>query len=205
MQDPQCHHGDHPRRCGENFSILYLPYAVPGSPPQVRGKHRHSLPRKAEHKDHPRRCGENLIIPPFPILSTGSPPQVRGKQPPSAKSIDKHRITPAGAGKTVFRFCDRLVFQDHPRRCGENFHPLHSELATLGSPPQVRGKLLVYVPIVLLRGITPAGAGKTRLQQEPPLFSRDHPRRCGENGTVLTGQLFRRGSPPQVRGKRLSP
>ena len=70
----------------------------------------------------------------------------------------------------------------------------------------MRGKLLVYVPIVLLRGITPAGAGKTRLQQEPPLFSRDHPRRCGENGTVLTGQLFRRGSPPQVRGKpKISP
>ena len=115
-----------------------------GSPPQVRGKHlggapyskspritpagagktTADLPPELPTKDHPRRCGENLIIPPFPILSTGSPPQVRGKQPPSAKSIDKHRITPAGAGKTVFRFCDRLVFQDHPRRCGENFQIL---------------------------------------------------------------------------------
>ena len=33
-------------------------------------------------------------------------------------------------------------------------------------------------------------------------FVRDHPRRCGENGHCRTCRRFRRGSPPQVRGKR---
>ena len=49
-------------------------------------------------------------------------------------------ITPAHAGKTL---CSRPLTAgntDHPRACGENFHPLRSELTTLGSPPRMRGK-----------------------------------------------------------------
>ena len=30
---------DHPRRCGENFAAVHQVANVPGSPPQVRGKH----------------------------------------------------------------------------------------------------------------------------------------------------------------------
>ena len=71
---------DHPRRCGENLSALFLMTACTGSPPQVRGKpFFHSFTpyttritpagagktqRRNEHIgahwDHPRRCGENL-------------------------------------------------------------------------------------------------------------------------------------------------
>ena len=72
-------HRDHPRRCGENVSAICEGHAVPGSPPQVRGKRsvradeRHAdriTPAGAgktytnrirgyTEKDHPRRCGEN--------------------------------------------------------------------------------------------------------------------------------------------------
>ena len=71
---------DHPRRCGENFHILYLLINRAGSPPQVRGKllnrplvcfisritpagagkTRSYLADSTNPEDHPRRCGENM-------------------------------------------------------------------------------------------------------------------------------------------------
>ena len=113
-------HGDHPRRCGENFCVFMYPPHVYGSPPQVRGKRRetcHSLhvlgitPAGAGKTfcefqplprgwDHPRRCGENDVrlrkFDPVP----GSPPQVRGKQTIFRRRYPPQGITPAGAGKT---------------------------------------------------------------------------------------------------------
>ena len=71
----------------------------------------------------------------------------------------------------------------------------------VGSPPQVRGKLLTLADDFRLFGITPAGAGKTFRAVVTSVAGWDHPRRCGENCRCqqrLTGCL---GSPPQVRGK----
>ena len=52
-------------------------------------------------------------------------------------------------------------------------------------------------------GITPAGAGKTSYPSISRGYTKDHPRRCGENRFQNALQLWIRGSPPQVRGKRL--
>ena len=71
------------------------------------------------------------------------------------------RITPADAGKTFMMpsFCAST--EDHPRGCGENKFTIAASLAALGSPPRMRGKLvIVYASIVYVR-ITPADAGKT--------------------------------------------
>ena len=70
-----------------------------------------------------------------------------------------------------------------------------------GSPPQVRGK-----PILFAKGgqgmrITPAGAGKTSGIGILGLFIEDHPRRCGENRGHIDYLSVNTGSPPQVRGK----
>ena len=75
-------------------------------------------------------------------------------------------------------------------------------IAQTGSPPQVRGKLYKILAAATVRGITPAGAGKTLQRLVRRVAERDHPRRCGEN--LLGLQQIRRhqGSPPQVRGKR---
>ena len=73
------------------------------------------------------------------------------------------------------------IYPDHPRRCGENRVRLKEHLCGLGSPPQVRGKLISVRFSILRIRITPAGAGKTHRL-----------RRC---------YGFAAGSPPQVRGK----
>ena len=70
--------------------------------------------------DHPRRCGENNDDGSLTADSTGSPPQVRGKHDDFIQIYDRLRITPAGAGKTLFETFPRVIVQDHPRRCGEN-------------------------------------------------------------------------------------
>ena len=154
-------------------------------------------------QDHPRRCGENFLPLHRKSHNTGSPPQVRGKQEFSVARPRKERITPAGAGKTIFERCSVNEHQDHPRRCGENKSKARRLRELIGSPPQVRGKLCAVCVKLSLPGITPAGAGKTWTMEHLPAMDEDHPRRCGENLAVGDAAAVKEGSPPQVRGKRL--
>ena len=112
-------------------------------------------------------------------------------------------ITPAGAGKTVTHWRQKSKRKDHPRRCGENLQIRTIYYHMTGSPPQVRGKQRIYISSSSGSGITPAGAGKTRLPVCRCKPLRDHPRRCGENSIVFYVQQTLTGSPPQVRGKHI--
>ena len=95
------------------------------------------------------------------------------------------------------------MYKYHPRRCGENRPVFFLPNKQIGSPPQVRGKLTEKHCFITMRRITPAGAGKTsNIALNVALF-RDHPRRCGENGTALYSMGSKTGSPPQVRGKQI--
>ena len=153
-----------------------------GSPPQVRGKlpwniqivretwitpagaGKTWIERTGETllEDHPRRCGENANYRYAYRRGGGSPPQVRGKPASSTMRFALARITPAGAGKTIYCCTRQAVTADHPRRCGENKHTGRRRIERLGSPPQVRGKLSHRHHIPCNSGITPAGAGKTQ-------------------------------------------
>ena len=113
----------------------------------------------------------------------------------------EYRITPAGAGKTPRDGRKSHLHKDHPRRCGENLQAVQNLQPRKGSPPQVRGKLIVSCISAARRRITPAGAGKTCLRAVAPPRFWDHPRRCGENLLPNKPHLWGLGSPPQVRGK----
>ena len=132
----------------------------------------------------------------------GSPPQVRGKLFDFPACTAGIRITPAGAGKTHITSIFREIFQDHPRRCGENPVAQRCEWSRSGSPPQVRGKRGSRPHAAAHRRITPAGAGKTPPGGMLRLPEQDHPRRCGENQRLNLIDCVGVGSPPQVRGKR---
>ena len=126
---------------------------------------------------------------------------MRGKLSAAPAYRAGHGITPAGAGKTCWLSSLLSVIRDHPRRCGENYRDACKSINAGGSPPQVRGKLIV--PIEDERGvrITPAGAGKTEGSRTGLSADRDHPRRCGENSPAKLKAMQGQGSPPQVRGK----
>ena len=155
------HIQDHPRRCGENFSLVSLLFAVLGSPPQVRGKPLLSESTTYSPRITPAGAGKTCKINFNPHNRSGSPPQVRGKRCCCCCVRCFSRITPAGAGKTGIYIYGTMDSEDHPRRCGENGRIRLPFTADTGSPPQVRGKPIPkYVNASLIR-ITPAGAGKT--------------------------------------------
>ena len=90
---------DHPRLCGEKFTIIFLLIGLPGSPPPMRGKvpqfsqiqicdgitpayaGKSGLRSKVErnHRDHPRLCGEKMRTAAGMHGDLGSPPPMRGK------------------------------------------------------------------------------------------------------------------------------
>ena len=142
------------------------------------------------------------MLPPCRLcVNAGSPPQVRGKHFCPQRNPLSPRITPAGAGKTKSFLRLYMLWQDHPRRCGENLPPKNEHERTPGSPPQVRGKHGKTFMIAVVFRITPAGAGKTALTDKLQSTGEDHPRRCGENSMSLSSRTTKVGSPPQVRGK----
>ena len=68
----------------------------------------------------------------------------------------------------------------------------------------MRGKLTSISGYFFPHRITPAGAGKTFASVLIEPLGWDHPRRCGENLLLVPCDSAIAGSPPQVRGKRLS-
>ena len=94
-----------------------------------------------------------------------------------------------------------VLHGDHPRVCGEKPMTAISSTPTRGSPPRMRGKVLLSKNHLLGLGITPAYAGKSRKGEPKWHTVLDHPRVCGEK-SCQTGELSSAlGSPPRMRGK----
>ena len=87
--------------------------------------------------------------------------------------------------------------------CGEKDYISREELKEAGSPPRVRGKVLVLPFPSNTRRITPACAGKSSLFISVIGAYKDHPRVCGEKQGLFGFVRRRGGSPPRVRGKAL--
>ena len=116
----------------------------------------------ARKTDHPRGCGENDPAVPGENAAAGSPPRMRGKPDGSAAAMYLIGITPADAGKTAFMRGVWGCYWDHPRGCGENSYHSCFKRNLVGSPPRMRGKLLLAECRGKKIRITPADAGKTR-------------------------------------------
>ena len=132
-------------------------------------------------RDHPRLCGEKEQRAARISGILGSPPPMRGKGHPLSCFCYILGITPAYAGKSLYRSLAACGRWDHPRLCGEK-HNL---------PPH-RNRIL---------GITPAYAGKRIVPFDQHLGDWDHPRLCGEKSLSRTGATITTGSPPPMRGK----
>ena len=64
--------------------------------------------------------------------------------------------------------------------CGEKRGHGHYTQYKQGSPPRVRGKGFSVYSFDVLKGITPACAGKRNLLKGFQVVVEDHPRVCGE-------------------------
>ena len=91
----------------------------------------------------------------------GSSPRARGKLPADADCHQIAGIIPAGAGKTFVSIGTASGKRDHPRGRGENTLRVSVAVGIDGSSPRARGKPAGLSSWSTLRGIIPAGAGKT--------------------------------------------
>ena len=115
--------------------------------------------------------------------------------------MNQVRITPAHAGKREETDTIPLISKDHPRTCGEkSFFPYFLAIWD-GSPPHMRGKVLCSSSEKRSYRITPAHAGKSSNSKGFDLYSRDHPRTCGEKIESKAYERWESGSPPHMRGK----
>ena len=147
----------------------------------MRGKHAVGVAGAFQPVDHPRVCGENLPDFKFSGDVKGSPPRMRGKHLNQQFRQRNRRITPAYAGKTHSNSFASIKRWDHPRVCGENLELRFIPCNSVGSPPRMRGKLVVLPYRDSVNRITPAYAGKTTGSRGCTQGKRDHPRVCGEN------------------------
>ena len=162
-------------------AVNFVPFHLcEGITPARAGKSQWLNGNATAGKDHPRACGEKCPISCKVLSEAGSPPRVRGKDDARLALASIVGITPARAGKSAIQCCILLVFQDHPRACGEKKKAMVDKVAFGGSPPRVRGKEMQKPAMRCICRITPARAGKSPTQQRKELLRWDHPRACGE-------------------------
>ena len=131
----------------------------------------------------------------------GSPPRGRGKATVALKSRIAKRITPAWAGKRLWRRASIWGGRDHPRVGGEKHQDESSVMELQGSPPRGRGKGPHHKHCHPFHRITPAWAGKSTAAKHCASGIRDHPRVDGEKLIQQRHCSQRQGSPPHERGK----
>ena len=110
---------DHPRVCGEYYSLIKSEGVIQGSPPRVRGVHDPGHFPYLLFRITPACAGSTYVRSHYVDLIKGSPPRVRGvpKRPRIHELRD--RITPACAGSTGYVLVEEGRREDHPRVCGE--------------------------------------------------------------------------------------
>ena len=111
-----------------------------GITPAYAGKRTNVYCKVYLNKDHPRLCGEKRWC--------------------KVQSKSKGRITPAYAGKSDPLKLWYIDVRDHPRLCGKKVKALKKSCPDAGSPPPMRGKVILCTPKNKKSGITPAYAGK---------------------------------------------
>ena len=173
---------DHPRVGGEKSWWGDEVTPKQGSPPRGRGKAGgHRLPGNVDWitpawagkrcagtrsqgacRDHPCVGGEKLIAFVPASYRKGSPLHGRGKGVDRKIALLRYGITPAWAGKRGQPVKRASKAEDHPRVGGEKAFWWPGYSRRLGSPPRGRGKEGAQLAGLLLPGITPAWAGKSR-------------------------------------------
>ena len=173
---------------------------APGIIPARAGSSVHMTPRRSCTWDHPRACGEQPSVPISSCPQLGSSPRVRGAGVRVAQRRHRYRIIPARAGSRGMALWPAVLSRDHPRACGEQEISRRLGRSRAGSSPRVRGAAGCGGGDRLRPRIIPARAGSSVAHDRVLRDDTDHPRACGEQGTITLDLTKDQGSSPRVRG-----
>ncbi len=134
---------DHPRLCGEKHQLGENSHQNRGSPPPMRGKVLRENGSVYEIRITPAYAGKSKLGSNGCSFPVGSPPPMRGKASSPLTFFALPRITPAYAGKRSMNLFPAAKSWDHPRLCGEKWHIGQSITLQKGSPPPMRGKVIL--------------------------------------------------------------
>ena len=171
---------DHPRACGEKRCTSPTRWSWSRITPAHAGRRVGILKFVMRAGDHPRACGEKSPRNGSIHTALGSPPRMRGEELAENIKIAATRITPAHAGRSSrwsYLGCNQM---DHPRACGEKAALFPFSARPPGSPPRMRGEVLLFAGFRPAIRITPAHAGRRWLVAVQTCAATDHPRACGE-------------------------
>ncbi len=115
-----------------------------GITPAYAGKSMRFSHASSRERDHPRLCGEKRCLMHRSLSGKGSPPPMRGKGRRTQNAAGQPGITPAYAGKRQASSEQLPSCRDHPRLCGEKRGTGCLERNHEGSPPPMRGKVVVW-------------------------------------------------------------
>ncbi len=169
--------------------------------PADAGTSRRSDSVSGRVKDHPRGCGDKFTTLTSVKSSAGSPPRMRGQVTIITQIQAPNGITPADAGTRNFGYCSGPRTWDHPRGCGDKLYTWTPSLTTRGSPPRMRGQVVLQMIRTAIPRITPADAGTSLSGTQAVKRTLDHPRGCGDKIFSGTFTFSSAGSPPRMRGQ----
>ncbi len=185
------------RLASPNANTIYL-----GLTPAWAGKTSGMSSCVSTSMTHPRVGGEDRIAVPELRPSVDSPPRGRGRLSASSERREAHRLTPAWAGKTSLRFCDRCLLSTHPRVGGEDPWPGNRNCGIHDSPPRGRGRQRGSCRRAERSRLTPAWAGKTCARASTSWPRTTHPRVGGEDAVGGDAVRDDDDSPPRGRGRQ---
>ena len=159
-----------------------------------------NIPQIMGKQDHPRSRGVYYPKVTRIIYDEGSSPLARGLLIRDNYPYARIRIIPARAGFTFSRRRRRRPREDHPRSRGVYTRTPESDAIAVGSSPLARG--LHSRPLLgpLQRGIIPARAGFTFVDNLHWTERRDHPRSRGVYWRRTPCTSSEDGSSPLARG-----
>ena len=198
----ECVAPDHPRSRG-----VYRPLDAEaarryGSSPLARGLQVVEMVRVENRGIIPARAGSTTSELLCCNGDPGSSPLARGLLRWHFRGGLRVRIIPARAGSTEEMRSVILFSPDHPRSRGVYWRLLPVLRTWLGSSPLARGLHVYLRSVVPRRGIIPARAGSTIIQNTYHRSAQDHPRSRGVYPLGLHVPRYCCGSSPLARGLR---
>ncbi len=212
--------GAHPRWRGADPQLGFGTNVEAGSSPLARGGHRRRprlvpepglIPagagrtliaelRPRRRRAHPRWRGADQRKIRRKHRVTGSSPLARGGPAPRQPPCMAPGLIPAGAGRTSTMTRTCTPSRAHPRWRGADRRRRLTSVMNAGSSPLARGGLGQRRPGGRVRGLIPAGAGRTRRPTLRYSSRRAHPRWRGADWHTPDEDPDPGGSSPLARG-----